>query len=139
MSSALLGARNFQGSDNHFAGPIRNVGRKPPDSASVHTGSTERVTPRLSLQHRLAVLSTHQDGQFADRLGGVNALYLGFSGDCVADKHRRGKLPVLAEEDSSGAGKVHGDKRVQKPRREAALGHEPPEFWSSRTSGEPYW
>jgi hypothetical protein len=88
----------------------------------------ELIAPGFAFEHGLAVLAHDFDFELADRFALVDAHNLSGSGDGVADKDRGGEFPVLAQEDSAGAGHVHGDEGVEQPGGQAALDDEAAEL-----------
>src|SRR6476659_2754865 len=82
------------------------------------------IAPRLTLQHCFTRLPCDTDLQLRDRFRWMNRDDFGFGGNRVADKDRRGELPVLAEEHRTGARHIHCDERVKNPGCQSPLNDE---------------
>lgn len=85
-----------------------------------------RLFRLFKAQHGLAVLAAHRHAQLRDRLARVNRQHLCLRRDRVADVHRRGELPVLAQEHRARPGQVHRHQGMQQPGGQPALRYQPP-------------
>jgi hypothetical protein len=79
--------------------------------------SNERITPGLTVEHRLTVVPRDLDSETGEGLGLVNLQDLCFRRNGVADENGGGEFPVLAQKNRPRTGHVHGDKCVKKSRR----------------------